>query len=374
MTPDNSVRLAVATRSGAYFLSSARSREKWTLSEPFLKEENVNRITSDSEGNLYAATLTEGVFRSTDQGESWKPSSRGLNVRKVWTVEADPHYRGVLYAGTQYGHLFRSDDYGDHWEEVAGLHSAPMRDKWGVDWGYGTTGLTIHTVKADPSRKDRLYIIASGTGAYRTDDGGKTWILLKNGVNEACPVGRDETPYSRMGSSPEERLEEHLDQVHSCFHKITLSSSPGTVFLQDHCGVYVTDDSGDHWSDISPGKNLRFGFPVDAIENGTGNVFVIPVPMNDINCPDHNVCIRGQLAVYRTSDHGKTWNRFISGLPENTHTNVLRDSLSHDTLENPGIYFGTTTGEVYFSMDSGENWRLLQKGLGRIQGVTALVA
>lgn len=372
MTTDQTVRLAVSTRKGAYFLASDAGRKSWKSSGPFLETEDVNRIIRDGNGNFYAATLTEGVFKSTDQGKTWRPSSRGLHVRKVWTVEADPFTPGLLYAGTQYGHLFKSEDYGGKWEEVAGLHSAPLRDKWGVDWGFNTTGMTVHTVRADPTKKDRLYIIASGTGAYRSDDAGVSWKLLKTGVNESCPIGRDETPYSKMESSPEQRLEEHLEQVHSCFHKIVLSEKPGTVYLQDHCGVYYTDNFGEKWNDISPGKELRFGFPIDVVENSPGQVFVIPVPQNQEMCRDHNVCIRGQLAVYRTGDQGKEWDRLTDGLPGNVHTNVLRDSFSHDALSQSGLYFGTTTGELYSSINLGDSWSLIGKNLGRIQGVTAI--
>lgn len=370
----NSVKIGVATKNGACFLTSDEERSHWDASTPFLVGESVNRIIMDREGELFAATLTEGVFKSADGGKSWNPSSRGLNVRKVWTLENDPHEAGTIYAGTQYGHLFRTTDSGNSWEEVVGLHKAPQRDKWGVDWGYGTTGLTIHTVKLDPAKKGRIYIIASGTGAYRSDDAGETWDLIKNGINGACPIGADENPYSRPGSTPDERLEEHLDQVHSCFHKLALSSNPGTIFQQNHCGVYLSRDYGNLWKDISPDRKTRFGFPVDIVENRNSNAFVIPVPLNEEICKEHNVCIRGQLSVYRTGDFGETWEKLEKGLPSGVHTNVLRDAFSHGSLASPGVYFGTTTGEVYGSTDLGETWNLLAKGLGRIQGITAFVA
>lgn len=369
---DNSLMLGVATKNGAYLIKPDSERGNWDVSEPFLANENVNRIIADSNGRMYAATLTEGVFASDDRGKTWKPSSRGLHVRKVWSLESDPHHKGVIYAGTHYGHLFKTVDSGHNWEEVTGLHSAPNRDKWGVDWGYGTTGLTIHTIRADPKKDGRIFIITSGTGAYRTEDGGETWSLLKNGINLACPIGAQENPYTKKGSTPEERLREHLDSVHSCFHKLILSPSSDRVYLQDHCGVYVSENNGDLWKDISPGTDLRFGFPVDLVENGKKSVFVIPVPDNPEICEDHNVCIRGQLSVYRTDDSGKTWSSHTNGLPGNVHTNVLRDSFSHDSLPKPGLYFGTTTGEVYSSLDLGESWGKIAGNLGRIQGVTAL--
>ncbi len=368
----NSLVLGVATKNGAYLLRCDENRENWQIGKPSLTEENVNRIIRGSDGRMYAATLSEGVFVSDNNGISWKPSSRGLNVRKVWTLESDPRHKGVIYAGTHYGHLFKSTDSGENWEEVVGLHSAPGRDKWGVDWGFGTTGLTIHTVRVDPNKNGRIYIITSGTGAYRTDDGGETWKLLKNGVNTDCPIGADENPYTRKDSTPQERLAEHLDQVHSCFHKLVLSPSSDIVYLQDHCGVYISENNGDLWKDISPGKELRFGFPIDTVENSGKSIFVIPVPEKPEICPDHNVCIRGQLSVYRSDNSGEDWEHLTNGLPGGVHTNVLRDSFSHDSMKDPGLYFGTTTGELYASTDLGNTWKLIASGLGRIQGVTAM--
>ncbi len=369
---DSGVILGIATKNGAYLIRSNDVREVWQISKPSLAGENVNKIMKDSDGRMYAATLSEGVFTSDDDGRTWNPSSRGLNVRKVWTLEADPHHKGVIFAGTHYGHLFKSTDSGKSWNEVVGLHNAPGRDKWGVDWGYGTTGLTIHTVRADPKKDGRMFIITSGTGAYRTDDGGETWKLLKNGVNVHCPIGSQENPYTRKESTPQERLSEHLEQVHSCFHKLVPSATSDMVYLQDHCGVFISENNGDLWKDVSPGENLRFGFPVDIVENGNHSIFVLPVPETPEICSDHNVCIRGQLSVYRSSDAGKTWVSLRKGLPDNVHTNVLRDSFSHDMLETPGLYFGTTTGELYASADLGESWRMIASGLGRIQGVTAM--
>lgn len=159
---ENSVIVSVSTENGGYLLRSDENRKEWSKGRHFLSGESVNNVTTGGNRKLFASTLTEGVFSSEDLGKTWKTSSRGLHVRKVWTVEADSNQEGLLYAGTQYGHLFRSYDYGKSWEEVVGLHNAPLRDKWGIDWAFGTTGLTIHTIKTDPNKKGRMYIVASG--------------------------------------------------------------------------------------------------------------------------------------------------------------------------------------------------------------------
>ena len=369
MTNDN-VALGIATKSGGFILSADQERKKWVVGRRFLPEEDLNKIAMDSAGKLFAATLTEGVFTSDNFGTEWKQSSRGLHVRKVWSVAPDPHEPETVYAGTQYGHLFRSRDSGKSWEEVTGLHRAPGRENWGIDWGFGTTGLTVHTVLPDKNRKGRLYIIASGNGPYRSDDSGETWQVLKGGIDSTCPIASRENHYPGESSDPEERSRSHLSQVHACSHKLVLSEkSEGTVYQQNHCGVYVSRNHGDSWKDISPGNDQRHGFPIDIVEGRKNSVFVVPARQD--KCKTHNSCIQGQLSVYRTDDGGASWKDVHNGLPDSVHTGVLRDAMAHDTNREPGVYIGTSTGEVYASTDLGESWKKIASGLGRIQGITA---
>lgn len=370
---NNTFKVAVATTNGAYFLTPAEGGKKWAMSEPFLTEESVNKVVGDGHGNLFAASIGEGVFKSTDGGRTWKPSSKGLHVRKTWEIVADPHHPGTLYVGTQYGHLFKSTNYGDRWDEVTSLHDAPNRLNWGIDWGFRTNGLALHTIKFDMADPKKIYIVASGNGTYRSDDGGETWKSLRSGQNDACSIEPEKLISSAPEGAPfEETLKKHLSELHSCTHKITVSPKDGRVYQQNHCGIYFSDNHGDHWKDVSFDNDNRFGFIVDVVDNSSSHVFVIPVPESTNNCKEHNACIQGQLTVYSTSDDGKNWNKHTNGLPEVKHSNVLRDCFAHDNSKEPGLYFGTTTGDLFFSGDLGNTWSNIASGLGRIQGVNVV--
>lgn len=366
-------RIALATKNGAYFLSPDELRKKWVLSDPILSGENINKIIDDGHGNLFAASFDEGIFKSTNGGKTWKMSSRGLFVRKVWELAADPHHKGTIYTGTQYGHLFRSMNYGETWEEVTSLHEAPNRKEWGIDWGYRTTGLALHTIKFDANKPGMIYLVAAGNGTYRSDDEGETWKSLKAGMNLSCNIEPAKLISSApLNASPEEKLARHLEELHSNTHKIVISPKDGKIYQQNHCGTFFSSNHGDLWRDISIDSRNRFGFSIDVIENHSSHVFTIPVPDVENDCRAHNVCIRGQLAIYSTSDEGRSWERHTNGLPDNVHTNVLRDSIAHDSSEQPGLYFGTTTGDVYFSSNLGNSWRCIASGIGRIQGVNVI--
>ncbi len=365
------VLVGVGTQEGGYLLTSDSSRGAWKRTGPFLKGESVNSISFDSKNHrLYAASLTEGVFLSKDLGKSWNPIGKGLHIKKVWTVEVNPSRPSTLYAGTHYGHLFRSNDGGENWSEVVGLHKAPKRNEWGIDWAFGTTGLCIHTIRIDPTNTNRIYIVPSGNGTYRTDDQGETWKLLQNGVLDYCPVGGSQDAPDIPKNKKAEEMQKHLQQVHVCTHKLALSKkNPKVLYQQNHCGVFLSDDAGESWKDRSPAPSVRHGFSISLVENGDQAIYVIPAYQGI--CKKHNSCIQGQLAVYRSRDGGQSWQKLAKGLPRNVHTCVLRDGMAVDAMGPAGLYFGTTTGEVYWSDDSGDSWSPLLRGVGRVQGVSA---
>jgi len=367
---NDSTRIGISTVDGAYILTS-EDRVSWNKSRPIMKGESVNYMAASPTGRLFASTLSDGMFLS-DDGKKWKRSSRGLTVNKVWSVEQDSHDEDTVYAGTQYGHMFRSHNSGDLWEEVTGLYEAPHRKEWGIDWGFGTTGLTVHTIKSDPYKKGRLYLIAAGNGAYRSDDSGNTWESLRKGIVESCTWDFKAEGEGKNRKTAAEIKKDHLNTVHVCAHKLALSpSGKDIVYQQNHCGVYTSRNAGNKWDDISPTKETRHGFGITVTRGSRDTIFTVPAYQTGCKLK-HNSCIQGQLSVMRSTDEGKTWKQLTSGLPKNVHNCVLRDSVTSDDGKKPGVYFGTTTGEVYASIDNGNTWKSIAKGLGRIQGVSFL--
>lgn len=300
-------------------------------------------------------------------GKSWKPINNGLHIKKVWTAEFDPEERSRIYAGTHYGHLFVSNDSGKSWEECSGLHNTPNRQEWGIDWGYRTTGLCIHTILINPEKTKRILIVPAGNVVYGTEDYGVTWDLLQKGVMDSCTIFESSNKTEIPGKIKEDTLSEHLSQVHKCTRKLTVLRNPSSVFQQNHCGVYFSDDFGKSWKDMSPSKETRHGF---GITSDRKRDIVYTIPARQGICSQHNSCIKGKISVYRTKN--RKWSKHDNGLPRKVHTFILRDALSNDGMDSCGIYFGTTTGSVFMSKDEGETWSNVANGLGRIQGVYVL--
>src|SRR6266576_378004 len=101
------------------------------------------------------------------------------------------------------------------------------RGHWSARWMPSNGGLFLHTIVPDPGNKERMYVAVSAGGVYRTENGGNTWQARNNGI--------------RVVFMPEK-----YPEFGQCVHKIVLHESrPERLFLQNHWGLYRSDNRGD---------------------------------------------------------------------------------------------------------------------------------
>jgi photosystem II stability/assembly factor-like uncharacterized protein len=136
-------------------------------------------------------------------------------------------------------------------------------------------------------------------------------------------------------------------------HKIAAHPSrPDTLFMQKHWDVMRSDDAGGSWREVSGDLPTDFGFVVDVHAHEPETVYVVPITSDSEHFPPE-----GRLRVYRSRVGGDEWEPLTSGLPqEHCYVDVLRDCLAVDSLDECGVYVGTTGGQVYASADSGDTW------------------
>ena len=252
--------------------------------------------------------------------------------------------------------LLRSDDRGMTWHDVPGLNQHPSRPEW---WP-GGGGLCMHTIILPEGQPGRVYAGISVAGFFRSDDDGATWSPANEGTNSMAEFVAAEMPDGRV---------EHPG-VHRCVHKVVPHPThPETLYMQQHDGVYRSDDGGRSWQDIGAKLPSPFGFPIAAAPSAGPSgcsVWVIPENGETIRTTDEG------LRVWRTDDGGATWTPSINGLPKGQH-NVLREGMAADGLQPSGVYFGTTGGTLYASRDGGAHWAAIAEGLPRIQSVQVAV-
>jgi len=165
-------------------------------------------------------------------------------------------------------------------------------------------------------------------------------------------------------------MPERYPEFGQCVHKIVMHASrPERLFLQNHWGLYRSDNRGDSWQDIARGVPSDFGFAMLMHPHDADCVYILPVESDEFRCaPD------GHLRVYRTRNAGASWEALERGLPQRgAYETVLRDGMSTDSLDPAGIYFGTRSGKLYGSRDEGKTWKMILEGLPQILCVKAAV-
>ncbi|MFN8009599.1 MAG: exo-alpha-sialidase [Terriglobia bacterium] len=373
------VRVLVGTRKGAFILSSDGKRKDWKVSGPHFAGWEIYHLKgSPADPNRLYASQTSGWFgqiiqRSNDGGKTWeqpglKPGEptttpEGMPIaesnkfvydvtpetgkpltthqwydgtqhpwefKRVWHLEPSLNDPDHVYAGVEDAALFHSTDGGKNWQELAGLRGHGTGPKWQP----GAGGLGLHTILLDPSNPQRIYIAISSAGAFRTDDGGKTWRPINQGLKS-------------------QYIPDPNAEVGHCVHRIALHRSrPDVLFMQKHWDVMRSDNAGDLWREVSGNLPTDFGFVIDVHAHEPETIYVVPIKSDSEHFP-----LEGKLIVYRSKSGGNEWEPLTKGLPQqNCYVNVLRDAMAVDSLDDCGIYFGTTGGQVYASADAGNSW------------------
>ena len=386
----SNVRVLVGTRKGAFILSADGKRKNWTVDGPFFAGWEIYHMKgSPVEPNRIYASQTSGWFgqimqRSEDGGKTWaqpglKPGEPAMpafphkapnrfvydtsdasgkpltthqwydgtqhpwEFKRVWHVEPSLTDAQTVYAGVEDAALFRSTDGGETWHELSGLRGHGT----GAQWSPGAGGMGLHTIILDPSNPDRIFIAISAAGAFRTDDGGATWKPINKGLHS-------------------QYIPDPNAEIGHCVHHVAMHRArPGVLFMQKHWDVMRSDDAGDNWREVSGNLPTDFGFVIDVHAHEPETIYVVPIKSDSEHFP-----IDGKLAVYRSKTGGNEWEPLTKGLPQkDCFVDVLRDAMAVDTLDDCGVYFGTTGGQVYASADSGETWAPIVRDLPAVLSV-----
>jgi len=361
---DGDVLLLVGTMKGLFLFRSGSARRRWEMGGPHFPGLSVYAAAYDGRERrrrLWAAPQSmhwgAELVSSDDFGRRWDrpesprvkfPEASGASLANIWQIApGPPEEPDSLYCGAQPAALFESRDAGKTWSLNEGLWNHPHRARWVPGGG----GLCLHTILADPAGRGRLTVAVSAAGVYRSEDRGRKWASRNKGVRA-------------------EFLPDKHPEFGQCVHKIVQHPSrPDRLFLQNHWGLYRSDDGGDSWKDVARGVPSDFGFCMAMHPHDPDTVFILPIESDGFRCTPE-----GKLRVYRTRDAGKSWKPLARGLPQkDAFETVLRDAMSLDRLDPAGVYFGTRSGKVFASRDEGRSWELVREGLPPVVSVKAAV-
>ena len=364
----------VATRKGAWLFHGDAARKNWKVDGPHFLGHTISHLVLDprDKRTLLAAAKTghlgPTVFRSTDMGRTWKEATQppafakapeGETGRSVdhtfWLTPGHADEPNVWYAGTSPQGLFRSEDGGVTWVPYSIINDDPQFREWMGTVQDGTPdGPKLHSIIVDPRDSRHLYIAMSGGGVHESLDGGAHWRVLIDGMEVVQGYGLD-------GTNP---------TCHDPHCLRMCPSNPDRIYQQNHCGIYRIDRPSDTWVRIGksmPKKVGDIGFPLVVHPRDDNTAWVFPMDGTQVwprTSPD------GKPAVYVTRNGGKTWQRQDAGLPEKqAWWTVKRQCMTGDACDPIGLYFGTTSGELWMSRDEGRKWTCIAKHLPEIYAV-----
>ena len=351
--------LLVGTRKGCFVLESDADRRDWQLRGPFCEGWPVYNAIHDPEtGAYYAAAASEwhgaGIWRSTDRGETWEVSSEGLaydegSDLKLSKVHGMAAAHGRLLVGAEACGLFESRDGGVTFSLLTTLDGEPNRELWNLPDNQPPGHLGMSAIIPHPEDPSHFWVIIQGHSLFETTDDAKTWAPRNKGLRVDWPQDNPEVGY--------------------CVHKVVVSPDRDRFYQQNHVGMHRSDDAGQTWTEITEGLPTEFGFAAAAHPHDRDTFYVVPLD------PGHGrVMPDGRASVWRTRDAGSSWQRLDKGLPQqNAHLGVLREGMSIDTYDVPGLYFGTSTGQVFASADEGESWSEIANYLPAISSVEVAI-
>jgi photosystem II stability/assembly factor-like uncharacterized protein len=369
------VVVLVATRKGAWLFHGDATRRAWRVNGPHFFGHIVNHLVADPRQprTLLAAAKTghlgPTIFRSTDLGRSWKEAARppafpkaadGDKGRVVnhtfWLTPGHASEPGAWYAGTSPQGLFRSEDAGATWMPVSGLNDDPeYRVRMGGEQDGTPDGPKLHSIIVDPRDPSHLYLAMSGGGVHESVDAGRSWTPLVQGL--AVVEGFD--PANLAVHDP------HCVRI--------CPSNPDRLYQQNHCGMYRLDRPAKEW--IRVGRNMPkrvgdIGFPMVVHPRDADTAWVFPM---DGTTVWPRTSPGGIPSVYVTRNGGKGWRRLDSGLPkQQAWWTVKRQAMTADGGDPVGLYFGTTSGDLWMSRNEGDRWTSIARHLPEIYAVEAV--
>ena len=310
-------------------LRSTNNGATWTSANNgltgFLVQALVTAPNGSGGTDLYAGS-SEGVFRTSDNGDHW--TNVTFVASQVATVETTPS--GTILAGTDMD-AFRSVNGGSTWTDT-NAQSSPLDFAVNLQ---GTSGVSVFAV-------DAL------TGIHKSTDDGATWFDSNNDISDIEVNSITVVPNGTGGTN---------------------------LLVGDYSGIFLSTNDGGSWQSVYPPA-----MPLAWVTtpNGTGGHDIFGGGFGTVKSTDHghtwsilgltelvqgmaatadgaNLFASGEFGVSRSTDHGATWTLVNNGLTDIRVISLLSPDGTH--------LFAGGAGGVFLSNDNGNSWSTVGTGL-----------
>ena len=298
------------------FISSFSLRAQWVqvgLGNSFVSTLSV-KVGSSSGNILFAGTINNGLFISTNDGGNWTPANNGLANNQIIEILVSGN---SVIAGTGGSGMFISTNNGTSWMQSSGASNA-----------------SVSCMTADSSGSgDPDLFAGTNLDVYRSTDNGFSWFPIN-------------TPFSgyrtALATAPRSGGGTNLFAGDGYFN-------PG----DGH--IYLSTDTGMNWSMISNGINTEM----------VNTIVVIPAGESDVNI----FAGTEGAGIFRSSDEGSSWTEVNNGLGTGVNLYIYCFASA-----NTSLFTGTFGGGVFLSTNNGTNWVAVNEGLTNQSVVTLIVS
>jgi len=259
----------------------------------------VSAVAAEREKNgkvtVYVGAASGGVWKSTDNGTTFKPVFDRQPVQSIGAIAIDPNHHDTVWVGTGESWMRNSVSIGN------GVYKT---SDGGETWRYMGLPRSEHVAKIaiDPHDGNTVYACVPGKlwsdspdrGLYKTTDGGRTWSLVLKGGNLS-------TGCSGLSMDPKDPGVLFAAMWDFRRKGWTFRSGGESPTAKSDSGLFRSADGGRTWTEVTPAANK--GFP----EKPYGRIAVTIAPSNPkivyafVESP--------QSALFRSDDGGKTWSR-----------------------------------------------------------------
>lgn len=263
---------------GGGVFRSTNNGNSWVSVNTGLTSTDVRSLVINSSGAVFAGTESDGVFRTTNNGDSWTKINTSLINKRVLSLAINSN--GVIYAGTDRDGVFFSTDNGVNWTQS----NAPLNDK-------SVSSIAVNS-------KGRIIAGTSFNGAFFSNDGGINWVQFNHPV------------------------------LSNLFVLSIAFNAADDIFLGTSKGGLSSIDNGVSFTQFTISDGLPDNFVQSLAINSAGHIFA-----------------GTSNGISRSTDNGRSWSKVISGL---TNTDVLSLAINNNGF----IFAGTNGGGVFRSAQS----------------------
>jgi len=278
---------------------------------------------------VFAGT-SDGVWRSTDAGVSFKRTDFPDAKRQVWCLMVDSRDSKKMLAGASPIDIYRSDDGGGKWRKLAtpkiGEHCK------------GPFASRVMRLAQNPRKPDEIYAALEINGVMRSNDGGETWSDCSDGL-----IKLSERPHLSNKIISDTTAEGMLDG-----HAVTINpADPDSPIVALRMGLFRTNDHGKTWQDMEIRRFSPTTYGRD--------VKVSPAEPNTLYAALSVAASSHDGGLYRSQDNGKSWQRFDK---VQVHGTIM--SIGLHPKDPKQVYIGARyDGEVFGTQDGGNTWQAM---------------